>query len=135
MLEKVSIQIAKLLIEQNEKPLIVKIWKTLYLHACLFNCWLVWCCHVVNSSDVTLCFEDTQAIQPFSREKTDNIDDTDGKDDTKYTDDTNDTMIQMIRMSQTILMIQMIRTIQMIQMIKLIEKVQKVQKIQKVQEV
>ena len=43
----------------------------------LFVVWSVVCFHVGNSSDVTLAFEDAQAIQPFSGENTDNTDDTD----------------------------------------------------------
>ena len=55
-------------------------------------------CHVGDSSDVTPAFEDSQIIQPLSREETDNTDDTDDTedtddtDDTDYTDDTDDTI-------------------------------------------
>ena len=50
--------------------------------------------HAGDSSDVTLAFEDAQAIPPFSREETKNNDDSDDSDDiddTDYTDNKYDT--------------------------------------------
>ena len=81
--------IAKIQIELNEKPLIRKSGR-LYIHVVVWRLF-VSCRHVGNSSDLTLAFEDSQVIQPFSREKTDNTDDTDDTDDTEGTDDTEDT--------------------------------------------
>ena len=48
-------------------------------------------CHAGDSSDVTLAFEDSQVIPPFSKEETENTEDTDDIDDTDYTDATDDT--------------------------------------------
>ena len=42
-------------------------------------------------TNVTLAFEDAQAILPFYREDTDDTDDIDDTDETDYTDDTDDT--------------------------------------------
>ena len=55
--------------------------------------WLVGC-NAGYSSDVTLAFEDTQVIPPFSRKKTDGTcatDHTDHTADTDHTDDRDDT--------------------------------------------
>ena len=64
---------------------------------------MVGCCHVGDSSDVTLAFEDAQFIPPFSwketndtyyiyrRDDTDDIDDKDNTDDTDNRNDSDDT--------------------------------------------
>ena len=58
----------------------LKIWKALYSRG-----WSVGCCHIDDSSDVTLAFE------VISREETDNTDDTDDTDDTNSKEGTEST--------------------------------------------
>ena len=81
---------------KERKTIYRKICKALHL-----RCWLVCCLfgHTGNISDVTLAFEDTQVIPPFSREESDDTDktddtdntDTNDKEDTDDTDETDDT--------------------------------------------
>ena len=56
-------------------------WKALYSRGCLVSCFFVVQsvvgCHIGDSSDVTLAFENAQVIQRFSGEITDNTDNTD----------------------------------------------------------